>query len=131
MASGLSRIELKALRRSIARMSRYWFARLILEWGCDPSRAFKNQHNEQAERLTTRCSNRRWATRRYRALRAQGLSRAEALARRDGRSLEAVKAYGTRTLRQLHARWGGWHTYQPGTEAWKRRMLHKEQELPE
>ena len=125
MARGLSRLELKRLRRAIVRGSRYWFSRLILEQSAPTSSAFAQCRHEAGARMTSACALRTWKKRRYHELRAQGLTARQVKARMNGTTPEYEQWKALRNQRLRRERYGG----QPsnvGSEAWYRWMLAKE-----
>ena len=122
MARGLSRLELKRLQQAIQWGMRYWYCRLILQWGAMASLAWANYRTLDSVRRSQRCCQRPYQKARYARLRAKGLTSYQARAVLKGTSVVKLREQTFQRERQRYARYGG-NTRSVGSEAWKRWML--------
>lgn len=113
--------ECDSLRDQITRLSRYWFARLILGYGCAESVALSQYISIETVRRDHRCAQRVWRHNTYRRLGAMGVVGWQRRGILNGQSPAANQASSLATRRASRARWGG--TGEPGSEAWRRREM--------
>lgn len=111
--------ECRRLYQAIRRGMVYWFQRIMLGQSGRTATAVSRLRSMEMTRVYESRSDRR----RYRALRAQGLTWDQALARMSGITSENVRAIQRRVRRRNRARWGG----EPkiGSRAWVRREQYK------